>query len=935
MLRNFSQFRGMANQYDDYSEYIDPVFASVGATVYSNELAKKIRGENLKLKEQGKRVWNLIPQEGFQERVCLADADLVICGGKKGGGKVLTNDSDIITPFGMRKNGDLKVGDIISNPCTGGMERVIEIYEHPAHDFYRLFFDDGSWVDCGLEHLWKVRQTGYTHKCRNLYGLGVEDDYRIWTFGMIKKWLDEQEEGKHYMSGAKCRSSKYLIVPLCEPVRFTRAGNCMRRTDIDPYVIGAVIGDGCLTESATRYCDARLTSADNDIIREFKKAGVVVSAMTQRKGSKATDYELMSDKLREQLSISKLYGSKSADKFIPTCYKFATIDERKAIIQGLMDTDGYIDNRGHCYFTSVSRTLAEDVQFIIRSLGGWASISVDTNTGYKDSHGNFVKCQDAYTVSIKMKDTSMLFRLPRKKARCRRFNGGLSEVARRIVGYKHIGTKDGRCITVDSPDSLYMTNDFIVTHNTWVSLFKALYYIYNPDVAMYAFRRLEDDVKRGPWKASKPIFRGFGVAKEASYEWSFLDGQGATLKMEHLQDLGKVSDRFRGAELAYLDIEELPEFTRDNIGVIQDFLAVNRNTAGVRSQMVCTCNPVGRSNKLRILLDWYIDPETDTIIPERDGKKRYLFFYGKDITEIAWGNTWQEVYDHPAAKQKIDLLLKGREGMSPEDMILTMQFIEGDYSDNRILQLTDKRYISRLASSGGESVANDLQGVWRDIDSGTGLITREDMEAFFENAERRDGTMRATADVALTGDFMVLFAFDGHHVCDMEAWRGAPTDEIPAFIDKFLRKNGVREENFAYDSNGLGLWLKDSFKRSFQFNNKSAASDPKLWNNLKSESAEKFVKALKGREFSISEELLRRRFTDSKGHGFTVSDRLMEERMAIKRKDSDEARFEIIAKKQMKIEIGHSPDFVEALFMVMPLFERRKALVRTNFSFIM
>ena len=924
----------MARFTEEFSEYIDPVFASVGATVYSNELAKKIRGENLKLKAQGKRVWNLIPQEGFQERVCLADADLVICGGRKGGGKILTNDSDIITPFGMRKNGDLKVGDIISDPCTGGMERVIEIYEHPAHDFYRIFFDDGSWVDCGLEHLWKVRQTGHTHRRRRLYGLGVEDDYRIWTFGMIKKWLDEQEEGKHCMSGAKCRSKKYLVIPLCEPVKFTRVGKDMEKTDIDPYVIGAIIGDGCLTETATRFCDAKFTSADDDIIRELKRAGIVVSTLTRRKGSKATDYELRSDKLREQLSISKLYGCKSADKFIPACYKFATIDERLAIIQGLMDTDGYIDKRGHCCYTSVSRRLAEDVQFVIRSLGGWASISVDTNTGYKDSHGNFVKCQDAYTVSIKMKDTSILFRLPRKKARCRRFNGGLSEVAKRIVGYEHIGTKDGRCITVDSPDSLYMTNDFIVTHNTWVSLFKALYYIYNPDVAMYAFRRLEDDVKRGPWKASKPIFRGFGIPKEASYEWSFLDGQGATLKMEHLQDLSKVSDRFRGAELAYLDLEELPEFTRDNIGVIQDFLAVNRNTAGVRSQMVCTCNPVGKSNKLRTLLDWYIDPETDTVIPERDGKKRYLFFYGKDITEIAWGNSWQEVYSHPAAKQKIDLLLKGRDGMGPEDMILTMQFIEGDYSDNRILQLTDKRYISRLASSGGESVANDLQGVWRDIDSGSGLITREDMEAFFDNTERRDGTMRATADVALTGDFMVLFAFDGRHVCDMEAWRGAPTDEIPAFIDKFLSKNGVRRENFSYDSNGLGLWLKDSFKQSFQFNNKSAASDTRLWNNLKSESAEKFVKALKGREFSISEELLRRTYTDSRGRTFSVADRLMEERMAVKRKDADEARFEIIAKKQMKLEIGHSPDFIEALFMVMPLFERKKTMARTNFDFI-
>lgn len=920
---------------EDYSEHIDPVFASVGATVYSGELARKLRDENLRLKAQGRRVWNLIPQEGFQERVCLADADLVICGGKKGGGKVLTNDSDIVTPFGMRKNGDLKVGDIISDPCTGGMERVIEIYEHPGHDFYRVFFDDGSWADCGLEHLWKVRQTGLTHKRRNLYGPGVDDDYRIWTFGMIKEWLDEQDMGAHHMNGAKCRSKKHLVTPLCEPVKFTRVGNDMKRTDIDPYVIGAIIGDGCLTEAATRCCDARYTSADDEIIKELERAGISVSSPSRRKGSKSADYELRSDKLREQLSISGLYGCKSADKFIPTCYKFATIDERRAIVQGLMDSDGYVDKRGHCSLTSVSRTLAEDVQFIIRSLGGWASISVDTNTGYKDDNGNFVKCQDAYTVSIKMKDTSVLFRLPRKKERCRRVNGGLSEVARRIVGYEHVGTQDGRCITVDSQNSLYMTNDFIVTHNTWVSLYKALYYLHNPDVSMYAFRRLEDDVRRGPWKASKPIFRGFGIPKEASYEWSFLDGAGATLKMEHLQDLGKISDRFRGAELAYLDIEELPEFTRDNINIIQDFLSVNRNTAGVRSQMVCTCNPVGRSNKLRTFLDWYIDPDTDTIIPERDGKKRYLFFYGKDVTDIAWGGTWQEVYDHPRAKQKIDMLLKGRDDMGPEDMILTMQFIEGDYSDNRILQLTDRRYISRMASSGDESVVQNLQGIWRDVDSGTGLISRDDMDAFFENTERRDGTMRATADVALTGDFMVLFAFDGHHVCDMEAWRGAPTDEIPAFIDKFLRKNGVRRENFSYDSNGLGLWLKDSFKQSFQFNNKSAASDSRLWNNLKSESAEKFVKALKSREFSISEEILRRQFTDMRNRTFTVRDRLMEERSAVKRKDTDEARFEIISKKQMKLEIGHSPDFIEALFMVMPLFERRRAMVRTNFSFIM
>ena len=466
---------------------------------------------------------------------------------------------------------------------------------------------------------------------------------------------------------------------------------------------------------------------------------------------------------------------------------------------------------------------------------------------------------------------------------------------------------------------------------SWIALFKALNYIFNPDVSLYAFRKYEDDVKRGPWKSSQPVFRGFGTPKESYFEWSFLNGRGATMKMEHLQDLGKITDRFRGAEMAYIDIEELPEHTRENCNIIFDLLSVNRNTAGVKSQVVATCNPVGKSNKLRHFLDWYIDPETDTVIPERDGKKRYMFNYGGDLSTIAWGNSWQEVYANPKAKEKIDLLLLGSTDIKPEDMILTLQFIEGDYSDNKILHIADKRYVSRLASGGGASVVNDMRGIWRDIDSGTGLVTMDDMDAFFNNTERRDGVMRASADVALTGDFFVIWAFDGHHICDMEAWFGAPSDDVVPFIKKFLKKNGVREENFTYDKNGLGLWLEGHFKSSLGFNNKSAASDPRLWNNLKSECAEKFIKALKNREFSIAEELLDRHYTDKKKHSFTVRDRLMAERMALKRKEN-ESRFEIISKQQMKLEIGHSPDFIEAFFMVMPLFERNKTCIRIGFE---
>ena len=470
---------------------------------------------------------------------------------------------------------------------------------------------------------------------------------------------------------------------------------------------------------------------------------------------------------------------------------------------------------------------------------------------------------------------------------------------------------------------------------SWIALFMAMRNMFNPDVSLFCFRKYEDDVRRGPWKEAKKTYRGFGTAKDSLYEFSFLDGKGATMKMEHIADLGKISDRFRGAELAYIDLEELPEHTRENLDVIFDFLAVNRNTAGVKSQMVATCNPVGWKNKLRKFLEWYIDPETDTIIRERDGKKRYMFKYGHDDSEIAWGNSWEEVYAHPKAKMKIDLLLMGRDDLTPEDMIMTVQFIEGDYSDNKILQITDKRYISRLASKGDGSVVNDLAGVWRDIDEGTGLLTGQDINKFFKNTEQRgDGIKRASCDVAIVGDFFVIWAAEGRHIFDMSAWFGEMSDAVIPFIEEFLRKNGINKKNFTFDANGLGVWLSTStaFRNSKPFNNKSAPTDNRLWNNLKSESAEKWVKEVKQGMWSIDSDLLERKFTDKKGHTFSLRQRLDEERLALKRKDDTGARFEIIDKKQMKLEVGHSPDFVEGLIMFMPLFEIHQSPIRKGFN---
>ena len=469
---------------------------------------------------------------------------------------------------------------------------------------------------------------------------------------------------------------------------------------------------------------------------------------------------------------------------------------------------------------------------------------------------------------------------------------------------------------------------------TWVALFEALPYIFNPDVNMYGFRRYEDDIARGIWKSSKQVYKGFGSSADATFEWKFLNGKGATMKMEHLQDPKKISDRFRGVEMAYIAIEELAEHTRDNMNVLFDLLASNRSTSGVRPKCVCTCNPVGKSNMLRHFLDWYIDPTTNRAIPERSGHVRYFYRFGPDITEIAWGDSKEEVFANVNAHGKIENLSVST-GLPPEDFITSLVFIDGDFKDNKILHVADAKYMARISAKGGESTTNDIEGIWQDVDTSTGLIGIDDMLAFFDNPEQKDGIMRASADVALTGDFFVIFAFNGRHVCGMEAFRGQMSESVIPFIEGFLAKYGVRHENFTFDSNGLGLWLSNSatFANAVPFNNKSQASDPRLWNNLKSECAEKFVNDLRQRRFSIDSALLERTFTDSKGHVFSLKQRLLEERRAVKRREADTGRFEIIQKPQMKVEIGHSPDFIEALFMVEKLMEKKAQVVRKGFDF--
>ncbi len=383
-----------------------------------------------------------MPQEGPQVEAYTCPADEIFFGGNKGGGKAQSYQALTLTPFGFKQFGDLKIESQICNPA-GGVANVIAIFEQGIKKLYRFTFDDGASTLSTLEHLWLYRLTGNTSKVRRYLHDNSPCNWRIATTEMLLRGMDR---------------GKRIRMPLTAPVTFTVARR--RKMGIDPYVLGLLLGDGSISGSRISY-----STGDSELIYPILSAGFNLQTS---KSDDVFTFGLPRDTdLYQKIVKSKLYGKYSFDKYIPDEYKMGSIDTRWKILQGLCDTDGHADKRGHIQFVLVSQQLAKDVQFIVRSLGGKATMT-DKIGSYKDKFGKKHECRVAYMLYIQMIDKSKCFQLERKKKRCenKEWNGGIGELTRKLIKVEEAGKGNTRCIKVDHPNGLYLADDFIVTHNS-------------------------------------------------------------------------------------------------------------------------------------------------------------------------------------------------------------------------------------------------------------------------------------------------------------------------------------------------------------------------------------------------------------------------------------------------------------------------------------
>jgi phosphate starvation-inducible PhoH-like protein len=167
-----------------------------------------------------------------------------------------------------------------------------------------------------------------------------------------------------------------------------------------------------------------------------------------------------------------LAGTRSSTKFVPHGYLYNSAEVRLAILQGLLDTDGgpVTQARRTCrvQYATTSPRLRDDVIFLVRSLGGVAYSRTRPARGRRPGRARdrFVEHRsDAYVLDIRLPRRIDPFRLTRKKWTYTAFGGG-GRPMRFVDGIEPAGREETVCIEVAAADSLYVTDDFLVTHNT-------------------------------------------------------------------------------------------------------------------------------------------------------------------------------------------------------------------------------------------------------------------------------------------------------------------------------------------------------------------------------------------------------------------------------------------------------------------------------------
>lgn len=370
----------------------------------------------------------------------LHGGQMIVVAARPGMGKALAVDTPIPTPTGWTTMGEIRVGDQVlgadGKPTT--ITAATEVMEN--RPCYRVTFDDGSEIIADAEHQW-LTETRASRRAKQLVLAGRSETQRVTaevrTTDQIRETLRcNTADGRLNHS---ITNTKPLDLPEAD-------------LPIAPYTFGIWLGDGAAAA-------ARITTADAEVLAAIELDGYSIKPVAD------ITYALSLPKV-ENREKSSLQGRLRAlgvlnNKHIPTSYLRASEAQRRALLAGLLDSDGTVTNAGCIQFVVTNRQLALDVQELAHSLG------YRTGLRTKQVAGRHEHTSTAYKLTFSSSDE--VFFLPRKNDahRARDARPTSKRSSRFITSVEPVASVPVRCIQVDNEDHLYLASRAMVpTHNS-------------------------------------------------------------------------------------------------------------------------------------------------------------------------------------------------------------------------------------------------------------------------------------------------------------------------------------------------------------------------------------------------------------------------------------------------------------------------------------
>ena len=394
----------------------------------------------------------------WQKNVLTSEHGKILLNIHRQAGKAVDINTPIPTPSGWKTMGELQPGDAVYD--ESGVIRVVE-WCSPVREreSYRVTFSDRSEIIADGEHLWTTLDVK-TRMNLSQAGKGIPDNWWEYESPAREKGYRKSSNGAETVDtlemrdtiGYGKRGDTNHSIPATLPLKMPEAS-----LPIDPYILGYWLGDG------SKSC-GNITVGDEDqeeVLPLFEAAGYEINA---KKYEYKTGVTCMLFGLHTQLRELDVLN----DKHIPVQYLRASAEQRLALLQGLMDSDGYV-SKNRCEFTNTDLGLAKGVYELATSLG----IIVTWKEGRATLNG--VDCGPKYRLFFCPPINP--FRLTRK-AEAVDFNGPRQQVRRLryVKSVEPVGLRQVKCIAVSGPSNLFLCGEAMIpTHNSSMAALLSLY----------------------------------------------------------------------------------------------------------------------------------------------------------------------------------------------------------------------------------------------------------------------------------------------------------------------------------------------------------------------------------------------------------------------------------------------------------------------------